>query len=313
MKKLFCLFLAVMLLGLCGCNAAPQETTATTETVNAGPDPKEDTVMNILMVGNSFCYYYVEELYGIAKAAGIDMRICNVYYSGCSMEKHYKWWLSGEANYEFFVTDENGRNKTECCNLEYCFQQYNWDVISFQDSYGILSPSASNWESIDTFFADRKIYRDTLIGRARELFPKAEIYWHQGWAYEIGYEGNRGKMETKEQQEESYRFSRELTLRTCQEQNIKRVPSGEAWNLVRHDPLIDGTLCMRLGVNNDLGDYYHDGDIGGGQYLNACVWFETLTGQSCIGNTWRPDYELSEEKIALLQQAAHQAVQDMNS
>ena len=31
-------------------------------------------------------------------------------------------------------------------------------------------------------------------------------------------------------------------------------------------------------------------------------------GKSCIGNTWRPKYELSEEKIAILQAAAHEAV-----
>lgn len=311
MKKLFCLFLAVMLLGLCGCNASPQETSAPTETGNPAPDPKEDNVMNILMVGNSFCYYYVEELYGIAKAAGVDMRVCNVYYSGCTLEKHYNWWKNGEANYEFFVTDENGRNKTVDCSLEYCFQQGNWDVISFQEGYGIKS--AADLENIDTILANGKPHRDALIGRARELFPKAEIYWHQTWAYEIGYESDSGKMESKEQQEIAHSFSKEFSLRVCQEQSLKRVPSGDAWQLVRHDPLINGTLCYRLSKNNGLGDYYHDGDIGGGQYLNACVWFETLTGQSCIGNTWRPDYALSEEKIAVLQQAAHQAVQNLNS
>jgi hypothetical protein len=52
--------------------------------------------------------------------------------------------------------------------------------------------------------------------------------------------------------------------------------------------------------------------VGGGQYLNACIWFEVLSGKSCIGNTWRPsDYRLSEEKIAGLQLAAHQAVAEM--
>ena len=74
--------------------------------------------------------------------------------------------------------------------------------------------------------------------------------------------------------------------------------------------LIGTTLCARLGVRGDEGDYGHDGDIGGGQYLNACVWFEILTGESCLGNTFRPSYELSEEKIAILQAAAHQAVAD---
>ena len=32
-----------------------------------------------------------------------------------------------------------------------------------------------------------------------------------------------------------------------------------------------------------------------------------------IGNTWRPNYELSEERIAALQQAAHEAVANMNN
>jgi hypothetical protein len=43
------------------------------------------------------------------------------------------------------------------------------------------------------------------------------------------------------------------------------------------------------------------------------VWYEVLTGNSCIGNTWRPNYELSEERIAALQQAAHEAVANMNN
>ena len=70
-------------------------------------------------------------------------------------------------------------------------------------------------------------------------------------------------------------------------------------------------LCARLGTEGNLGDFCHDGDVGGGQYLNACVWFEMISGQSCIGNSFRPDYELSEELILTLQNAAHQAVEDM--
>ena len=95
---------------------------------------------------------------------------------------------------------------------------------------------------------------------------------------------------------------------------MERVPSGEAWKIARQSSVVD-ILCHRLAVNNGEGDYYHDGDIGGGQYLNACVWFETLSGQSCIGNTYRPvytyagqEYTLSEDMIAILQQAAHEAV-----
>ena len=77
-------------------------------------------------------------------------------------------------------------------------------------------------------------------------------------------------------------------------------------------------LCARLGKgNNHEGDYYHAGDIGGGQYLTACVWFETLTGLSCIGNPYRPVYTYNGQVYELnegityeaLQQFAHQAVE----
>ena len=77
------------------------------------------------------------------------------------------------------------------------------------------------------------------------------------------------------------------------------------------------TLCSRIKKGGFIDDFTHDGDIGGGQYLNACVWFETLTGKSCIGNAFRPKYTynekeitLSEEKIRILQNAAHEAVKE---
>ena len=77
-------------------------------------------------------------------------------------------------------------------------------------------------------------------------------------------------------------------------------------------------LCARLGKGDPLhsGDNYHDGDIGGGQYLTACVWLEALTGISPVGNTYRPTYtyggetfQLEEAFVLQLQEAAHKAVE----
>ena len=92
----------------------------------------------------------------------------------------------------------------------------------------------------------------------------------------------------------------------CERFGLDRIPSGDAWQHARNDSAVGDVLCGKNG--NLQGDFYHDGDIGGGRYLNACVWFEVLTQKSCLENTWRPDYELSEEKIAALQKAAHRAV-----
>ncbi|MBR7165066.1 MAG: hypothetical protein IKD18_02195, partial [Clostridia bacterium] len=55
--------------------------------------------------------------------------------------------------------------------------------------------------------------------------------------------------------------------------------------------------------------------------LNACTWFESLTGMSCLDNTYRPKYKnedtgvietIAEERIKLLQNAAHEAVANNN-
>ena len=97
-------------------------------------------------------------------------------------------------------------------------------------------------------------------------------------------------------------------------------------------------LCCRLGKSNgdvaNAGDGYHDGDIGGGQLLNACVWFEIITGKSVIGNGYIPNYAttatlsadlasklhlektakgyaLTPEFVAQIQAAAHKAVAEM--
>ena len=79
-------------------------------------------------------------------------------------------------------------------------------------------------------------------------------------------------------------------------------------DLITNHPDIGNNLSRSLKQNRPEGDYKHDGDIGGGMYVNACVWYEVLMGESCVGNKWRPDYDLSEEKIAALQEAAHAAV-----
>lgn len=289
------------------------------------PTPPEDDVIDVLMIGSSFCYYYVEELYGLAEAAGVKMRVCNVYYSGCKFEWHYTWWKQGKSNYEFYqVTDNTGRRKTSGVSLEYCLAQGEWDVISIQESTStIYNAGAQN--HLNT----TRDMRTVLLGYLKEQFPSAQVYWHQPWSYQIGYKSGNTKVETYEQQQERMLAIREFAIGVTKENGVKRVNTGEAWQIYRKNYVgkngLTDTLCARLGTGtNDVGDYYHDGDIGGGQYLNACVWFETIMKDlrpnesfTCIGNTYSPTYggkyTLSQELRTALQESAHQAVLDRES
>ena len=278
-------------------------------------DPAQDDTMNILMIGSSYCYYYVEELYGLLKAAGIKANVCNVYYSGCPLEKHWAWWKTGEAHYEYFITNEDGRVKTADTNLQWCLQQQNWDVISLQESTSkIFTPGAA------THLETTKLWRTELWGYLKEQFPMSRYLWHQPWTYQVGVHYNGYVMESFEQQQRNADQIKEFAVAVCKELELERVNTGEAWQIVRKDYGYD-KLCARLGKgSNHEGDNSHDGDWGGGQYLNACVWFEVITGQSCVGNSYRPDYRydglefpLSEDLVANLQAAAHKAVETMRA
>lgn len=292
----------------CGGNGTTEETKP--KNIMQKADPAEDDVFNLLMVGHSGCYYYTDELYNVAKAAGVKMRVCNVYYSGCSLENHWKWWQNGEANYDFFVIDDNGKQELNQVDLKYCMEQYNWDVITLMENSKITRKTAGK-----DAFADNQKYIEDLFGYFKEQYPQTEILWHHAWVYQVGYDQtdvNGFKVDTVEVQTGYAERRKEFAMCVCDTFGVGRVPGGDAWQIVRTKYGYDN-LCARLGSNGGKGDNSHDGDVGGGQYLNACVWLETLTGKSCIGNTWRPTYALDEELIGKLQQAAHEAVEQMKT
>ena len=84
------------------------------------------------------------------------------------------------------------------------------------------------------------------------------------------------------------------------------VPTGEAWQLVRegfggYTPY--DNLCKRTGTTNNDGDYYHDGDLGGGQYLNGLVWILKIMKDRGVNLTeadiqWQPDNTTYGAKLA---------------
>lgn len=282
---------------------------------NKIPKPADDGVLDILMIGGSFSYYYVEELYGLAEAAGIPMRVCNLYYSGAGPKEHWTWWKNGETPCQFYNTDGNGRVGTYNVGLEWALAQDDWDVLHMQYPSGTVRTATAQegFDSLDP-------YASELAAYLKEQFPDAQFYWQQVWAYQVGYDRNGYAVETVEEQTGLYERHKELAILASQAYGAQLIPSGDAWQIVRAGGY-DG-LCARLGKGTDHeGDYYHEGDIGGGQYLNACVWFEMLTGQSAVGSTYQPTYTYNNVTYGLntgityeaLQNAAHQAVENLRS
>ena len=288
-------------------------------------DPGEDEELNVFFVSNSTCYYFTDELYGLLTAAGYeDVTLALAYYSGCPLEKHYNWLQQDNAGYQLRIVDDRGITMKPNYSLRMAMNIKNWDVISF-DNNNRTCASGDAATAIDI----SEPYFGKLHAYMKKNFPDARLMWHQVWAAEIGYSG-AVEITTKELRTKIYQAKRDVMHHMMQEYGVEGVPTGDAWEKIRDLPLfttplkgIDSdrfTLCTRIMKNAVKDDFGHDGDIGGGQYLNACVWFEILTGQSCVGNSFRPKYELdgkdlslTEEKISLLQNTAHQAVAELKA
>ena len=339
MKKVFSVFLifamVFSLLTACVDNPTPTESTEEMSEPDMNITPKfpaKDEPLNILMIGSSFCYYYVEELYGMLTAAGYkDVNVCNVYYSGGTLAQHWNWWKLAESNYTFYTTNARGRvNSGEKVSLDFCLNQRDWDVISLQEGTSqIYKPGAEN------HLSETKQYWSELYDYMMKRFPNVRFLWHQPWSRQQGYvqasDPSSQPMTAERQvlcQEQIELFAKAV----CQHYDgkVQRVNTGNAWQIIRQKYNYD-EMCARLASNNGAGDYNHDGDIGGGQYLNACVWFEVITGESCIGNTYVPTYNsniiltdelqsklrvdvsgstfsLKPELIDIIQKSAHEAV-----
>jgi len=277
-----------------------------------------ENVRNILMIGNSLCFFFCDELYAMAKADGIELYVANLYKSGGKLQEHVEAKRDGLRQYQYIVHDINGKEVEYDATIQLALGDKQWDVITLQQNY---PPELAVKLETVTAFSNKPA--KTLYDELKQEHPDALLFWHQTWAKQVGYLGDptphnkethyadvppEKQVLDVEKQTLNYTVIRDSSNLICKENNVPLIPTGDAWQLARADERIGDVLCNRI---SDGGDGTHDGDIGGGQYLNACVWYEVLLRKSCVGNTFRPDYGLSEEKIEALQQIAHKTVAEL--
>ncbi len=324
-NKKFIALALLLALGLTACvpTAGGGETTAATaptEPVNTTVDWSamemgNENVRNILMIGNSLCFFFCDELYEIAKADGIELVVANLYKSGGKLAEHLQAKQDYLPQYQYIIHDKNGKKVEYDATIQLALEDKAWDVITLQQNY---PPELA--VDLKTVTVMSNPFAKKLYDELKQEHPDAIFFWHQTWAKQVGYLGDptphnketnyadvppEKQVLTVEKQTLNYEVIRDSSNLICKENNVPLIPTGDAWQLARADERIGDVLCNRA---SDGGDGTHDGDTGGGQYLNACVWYEVLLKKSCIGNTFRPNYGLSEEKITALQQIAHDAV-----
>lgn len=307
LTKILCCLLAMLLLVGCANAGEGNDTTETTK-------QEDDGIMNILLIGNSSCYYWTDELYGMLVAAGYEeVNVYNLYYSGASLQQHYNWWKNNEGACELICVNAEGRKSAKGVNIKDAVSIQDWDYVSF------LQASKYYLLTLEEAMATITPYFGELLELVKEKAPNAKLYWQESWASELNQEQD---MEVRTAMAS---MIRQVSPKIAETYGLTVVPLSSIWESVRDNPVfaVPGensgmekfTLCTRIQSGKLIDDFGHDGDVGGGQYMNACAFYEAFTGMDCRENTFRPqytymgmDYSLTEEEISILQNAAHSAV-----
>ncbi len=283
-----------------------------------------DREVNVLMIGCSFNYYYLDELVSIGAADGVKINANKAYYSGNPANATWNWLIHDSATWQEFRHDYKtpSGTKIEARTLKEILEggpnQLTWDFISVQDHY---SPTYSS--SYEKCLNKSLPYLANTFRYLEATEPQATLLLHETWSYDANHKDMiklNATLDTVNAHQKNitdaiYYMSENIPASgtIANYKGMPIVPDGAAWSYARNGLEIDGTTYKVEASSTGIltKDFYHDGETPGGQYLNACVWYEVLTGNTCIGNTWRPPYALDESRALALQKIAHKAVADL--
>ena len=262
-------------------------------TLNNWSTDKQTETINVLLLGNSLSTTIPEELYQIAKADGIDLNVTDLYHAGAYGWQHKNWIENDLPEYEYRVYNDmgfwfQGDIKTVDAAIDYL----EWDHVSYQEWLDGKARMASVAAAKEAF----EVYNDWIYDYLKARIPDAKFYCYQHWSWQVGHSA----IPNVAAQTAMFEVIKDVTHYFSDKYDVTLIPCGEAWQLARADSLIGDTMCKD--------DCLHDDGPSGGQYLNGCVFYETMFQKTCIGDTWRASNGPSEEKHIALQRHAHDAV-----
>lgn len=236
--------------------------------------------MKVLAIGNSFSNDAMRYLHNIAKAEGCDMKTVNIYIGGCPLSKHYMNMNNDAADYDF---EYNGDRTGIKVSIRQALQSDIWDVVTFQQ----VSSQSVDYETYTP-------YLGALAEYAAYHAPKAKFMIHQTWAYEQGSERLTHEMGYGDQSEMFSDLKAAYEKAAEELGGVQIIPSGEAFQEL-----------IKAGAPRIHRDTFH-ASLGLGRYTLGLVWYETLTGKSCLNNSFADfDVPVSPEEAELAKRCAH--------
>lgn len=222
--------------------------------------------MEILAIGNSFSTDATRFLQDIA---GIELYVRNLYIGGCSLERHVMNALCDNLAYEYQM-DAKGMYMT---TLKEALRKRNWDYVTLQQYSG----HCGLIETHEPFLGQ-------MIAYITHYAPKANIVWHQTWAYEINSDHSDFVLYEKNQQK-MYEKIVEVGDTINKKYQLPVLPTGTKIQKIRDtvpefDYLHGGKSLCRDGFHLSY-DY--------GRYAAALAWYQFFTKKSVKTVSFAPE------------------------
>ncbi|MBQ8893819.1 MAG: DUF4886 domain-containing protein [Clostridia bacterium] len=222
--------------------------------------------MKVLSIGNSFSQDAHRWLKDICVNGGVDADFYNLYIGGCSLERHWAEFCSGEESYDYEINAE----KTRKISLKEALSAEKWDIVTLQQA----SYASGRPETYQPYLKD-------LVAEVKKVCPGAKLYMHQTWAYDAAFQGKTFEPYHFDQQEMFARLAAAYQ-KAAEELGVPLISVGAAIQKLRSIPPFDTVSLNRDGFH--LSHLY-------GRYLAGLVWYQTLFGGDPAQITFIPEYD----------------------
>lgn len=217
--------------------------------------------MKLLSIGNSFSQDAQKWLHTLAVANDFDLQTQNLYIGGCSLERHWENAMWDKPDY---LIEKNGESTTQYCSIYDALNTERWDVITFQQ--------VSHYSGMPQTYVP---YLDALASIVRRTQPRAQVYFHQTWAYETDSD-HWGFATYNRDQKEMYRRIVDASEMASEILDAPIIPVGRVIQTLRETlPEFDVSDCglslCRDGFHLTL-DY--------GRFAAAATWLKVLSGKT---------------------------------
>lgn len=246
-----------------------------------------DGVVRILAIGNSFSEDAVEQyLYELAEAAGVKVIIGNIYYPGCSLERHANNVRNDVAEYRYRKIVGGKTEQCDSATIKYALADESWDYVSVQQ--------ASHFSGMPETYEP---YLRELVDYVRQGVRKdTKLMFHFTWAY------------SKDSTHDGFKnYGNDQMKMYCSIVDAVKKADDE----IGFDIIIPCGTAIQNGRTSSLGDTFNrDGyhlQLTYGRYTAACTWLEAVLGKDAVGNAYAPEGVTPLQK-RIAQESAHEAV-----